>query len=72
MKWLRMKPTNILELDEMSFYESLQRSYDDDGDAEMGGDNAQNANSTIAQRKKAPMRRRRYNPDQMNINGVVG
>lgn len=72
MKWLRMKPTNILELDEMTYFQSLQRSYDDDGDAEMGGDNAQNANSAIAQRKKAPMRRRRYNPDQMNINGVAG
>ena len=71
MKWLRMKPADITELDEMSRFKALQ-NYDDDGDADMGEDNAQNANSAIAQRKKAPMRRRRYNPDQMNINGVDG
>ncbi|KAL4921103.1 casein kinase II regulatory subunit-domain-containing protein [Aspergillus aurantiobrunneus] len=68
MRWLRMKPTDILELDELSYFQALQHSYGDDGDVEMEGD----ANSAIARRKKAPMRRRRYNPDQMNINGVEG
>ncbi|KAL4790636.1 casein kinase II regulatory subunit-domain-containing protein [Aspergillus venezuelensis] len=76
MKWLRMKPVDIRDLDEMSYYESLARSYDDDGDADMAGgaggaggaDAAQEADA-IARRKKAPMRRRRY-PDQMN--GLVG
>ncbi|KAL4879797.1 casein kinase II regulatory subunit-domain-containing protein [Aspergillus karnatakaensis] len=71
MKWLRMKPSDILELDEMAYYKALH-NYDDDGDAAMGGDNAQSTNAAIAQRKKAPMRRRRYNADQMNINGVEG
>ncbi|KAL4778367.1 casein kinase II regulatory subunit-domain-containing protein [Aspergillus varians] len=68
MKWLRMKPTEIVELDEMSYFQSLRRGYGDDGDTEMGGDPT--ANSAIARRKKAPMRRRRYNPNQVNINGV--
>ncbi|KAL2845395.1 casein kinase II regulatory subunit-domain-containing protein [Aspergillus pseudodeflectus] len=68
MKWLRMKPTDITQLDEMAYFKSLQ-NYDNDGDAEMGGDSAQNA---IAKRKKAPMRRRRYPAEPMNINGVAG
>ncbi|KAL4929591.1 casein kinase II subunit beta [Aspergillus undulatus] len=72
MRWLRMKPSNAWDLDEMGHHERLQLAYDGDGDAEMGGDNAQDADAAIARRKKAPMRRRRYNPDQMNINGVEG
>ncbi|KAI9376500.1 casein kinase II regulatory subunit-domain-containing protein [Aspergillus egyptiacus] len=71
MKWLRMKPADITELDEMSYYKALN-NYDDDGDAEMGGEKAvQDASSAIAQRKKAPMRRRRYN-QTTNMNGVEG
>lgn len=71
MKWLRMKPNDLFELDEMTNYlASLQYRYDEDGDAEMGGDTAQTTNSAIAQRKKAPMRRRRHIPDQSSINGL--
>ncbi|KAL2832346.1 casein kinase II regulatory subunit-domain-containing protein [Aspergillus pseudoustus] len=67
MKWLRMKPTDINQLDEMAYFKALQH-YDNDGDAQMGGDSTQNA---IANRKKAPMRRRRYPTDPMNINGAA-
>ncbi|KAI9924017.1 casein kinase 2 regulatory subunit [Aspergillus wentii] len=67
MKWLRMKPTDIRELDEMARYENLYGA-DNDGDMGMGGSQP----SGVGARKKAPMRRRRYNPDQMSINGVDG
>ncbi|RAH74642.1 casein kinase II subunit beta [Aspergillus aculeatinus CBS 121060] len=71
MKWLRMKPIDIRELDEMSRYEALHGEADNDGDMEMGSGNGTAAqNAAIARRKKAPMRRRRYNPDQMSINGA--
>ncbi|KKK14994.1 hypothetical protein P175DRAFT_0504393 [Aspergillus ochraceoroseus IBT 24754] len=70
MKWLRMKPKEILDLDETSLYKGTT-PHEDDGDTEMGSANAQNA-AAIARRKKAPMRRRRYNPDQMSINGAEG
>ncbi|KAL3480050.1 casein kinase II regulatory subunit-domain-containing protein [Aspergillus californicus] len=59
MKWLRMKPADINELDEMAYHKALN-NYDPDGDAAMGVENtAQDVNPEIAQRKKAPMRRRR-------------
>ncbi|KAL4809166.1 casein kinase II regulatory subunit-domain-containing protein [Aspergillus unguis] len=70
MKWLRMKPNDIYELDEMSNYLASYR-YDDEGDAEMGGDNARPTDPAIAQRKMAPMRRRRRNvAEQMAMNGL--
>ncbi|GIJ82457.1 casein kinase 2 regulatory subunit [Aspergillus pseudoviridinutans] len=70
MKWLRMKPTDIRELDELAQYEAIHGSANDAGDREMNIE-AQNA-AAIAARKKAPMRRRRHNPDQMSINGAEG
>lgn len=71
MKWLRMKPTNVEELDEMARFEATHRDADNDGDTEMGAAPAGGAqNPAIARRKKAPMRRRRYNPGQMSINGA--
>ncbi|KAH8428858.1 casein kinase II subunit beta [Aspergillus melleus] len=70
MKWLRMKPTDITELDELTRYESIHGSADNEGDTEMGAAGGSAQNAAIAKRKKAPMRRRRYNPDQMSINGA--
>ncbi|KAE8146243.1 casein kinase II regulatory subunit-domain-containing protein [Aspergillus avenaceus] len=70
MKWLRMKPTNIEDLDEMALFGPSHKEADNDGDMEMGAPSAGAQNSAIAKRKKAPMRRRRYNPDQMSINGA--
>ncbi|KAJ5113532.1 hypothetical protein N7456_002066 [Penicillium angulare] len=72
MKWLRLKPKNIYELDEAGQHEQLlalqeggnantrtekSRSADKDGDTEMNSKQTQDA--SIANRKKAPMRRRR-------------
>ncbi|KZF26347.1 hypothetical protein L228DRAFT_10470 [Xylona heveae TC161] len=67
MKWLRMRPDDITELDEQRrFHEMQQQAAHDDGDDEaevdvsmssnQPGDNAADA---IARRKKAPIRRRR-------------
>ncbi|RAL05711.1 casein kinase II subunit beta [Aspergillus ibericus CBS 121593] len=70
MKWLRMKPLDIRELDELARYELLHGSADNDGDLEMGSASGSAQSAAIAKRKKAPMRRRRYNPDQMSINGA--
>ncbi|EAU34672.1 casein kinase II beta 1 subunit [Aspergillus terreus NIH2624] len=72
MKWLRMKPTDITELDETARYEAYAPDADNDGDTEMGAVPGSAQNSAIAKRKKAPMRRRRFNPDQMSINGAEG
>ncbi|KAF9887588.1 casein kinase 2 regulatory subunit [Aspergillus nanangensis] len=72
MRWLRMKPTNIVELNEALRYEGLHGPADNDGDTEMGPSLGSAQNSAIAKRKKAPMRRRRLNPDQMSINGTEG
>ncbi|EEP80791.1 casein kinase II beta 1 subunit [Uncinocarpus reesii 1704] len=75
MKWLRMKPDNINELDESAIYHASQRdSGDGDGDAEMEAVDAQQA--AINRRKKAPIRKRRVgasaNVDPMNTNGIGG
>ncbi|EAW10085.1 casein kinase II subunit beta [Aspergillus clavatus NRRL 1] len=73
MKWLRMKPTDIRDLDEMARYQAVHGTGPNDGDSEMGTTpgTAQSA-AAIAARKKAPMRRRRQHPDQMSINGAEG
>ncbi|KAJ6063839.1 hypothetical protein N7499_012519 [Penicillium canescens] len=66
MKWLRMKPKNVIELDEAWNNEQelmlLQAKDDKDGDTVMKPEQVQDA--AIANRKKAPMRRRRQNLDQ--------
>ena len=75
MKWLRLRPTQIGYLDETGNHERLAynneqlarrerelREADKDGDTEMKADPSQD--STIANRKKAPMRRRRRNPEE--------
>lgn len=77
MKWLRMKPHNVTELDETSIHEAANHDEDDeedaDGDADMGNIDPQQG--AIARRRKAPMRRRRQTPssrhsDAINVNGV--
>ncbi|PYH73996.1 casein kinase II subunit beta [Aspergillus vadensis CBS 113365] len=73
MKWLRMKPLDVRELDELARYEALHGeadNADNDGDTEMGSAPGSAQSAAIAKRKKAPMRRRRYNPNQMSINGA--
>jgi casein kinase II subunit beta len=76
MKWLRMKPRDIYEVDEARNYElnaadreeeareheAREREADNDGDTEMNAEQSQEA--AIANRKKAPMRRRRQGPSQ--------
>ncbi|OJD15941.1 hypothetical protein AJ78_03846 [Emergomyces pasteurianus Ep9510] len=72
MKWLRMKPDDINELDESAIYHMLhpEGEGDDDGDMEMGMTESQQQ-AAINRRKKAPIRRRRQqNPDLMNSNGM--
>ncbi|KAJ5081452.1 hypothetical protein NUU61_009716 [Penicillium alfredii] len=80
MKWLRMKPKDIMELDELWRHENFAsqenqgRGADRDGDTEMNAAKSQEV--AIANRKKAPMRRRRRNlgepphSDQMSIQGA--
>ncbi|KAJ5238642.1 Casein kinase II subunit beta-1 [Penicillium chermesinum] len=76
MKWLRMKPRNIYELDEAAQHERVTPSEPDadkDGDTEMDPNQAQDA--VIANRKKAPMRRRRQQgeaapSDQISTRGA--
>ncbi|KAJ5745509.1 Casein kinase II subunit beta-1 [Penicillium odoratum] len=77
MKWLRMKPRNIYELDEALQHEE-NAAYPDqkpgqsrqkDGDVEMKAGQSQEA--SIANRKKAPMRRRRVG-DSAPGQGVQG
>ena len=72
-----MKPRNVVELDEAWNHEhggSPQEARDDkDGDTEMNPEQSQDA--AIANRKKAPMRRRRPNlgalvsTDPMDVHG---
>lgn len=71
MKWLRMKPDDITELDESAIYHGTRLEEDDDadGDAEMA--NADPQQAAISQRRKAPIRRRRQAPpNSTNANGV--
>ncbi|KAJ5714985.1 Casein kinase II subunit beta-1 [Penicillium malachiteum] len=87
MKWLRMKPRNINELDEATTHERLanmneakgqgseSRGADKDGDTQMNA--AQSQEALIANRKKAPMRRRRVlgesaPSDQMSVQADMG
>lgn len=74
MAWLRMKPLDIRELDEMARYEAIHEPEDRadcDGDTEMSTVPATPQQAAVAGRKKAPMRKRRagLQTDQMNING---
>jgi casein kinase II subunit beta len=68
MKWLRTKPKNVIELDEAWNNEQellllqAQAKDDKDGDTVMKPEQVQDA--AIANRKKAPMRRRRQGLDQ--------
>lgn len=85
MKWLRMKPRNMWELDESSMREQLAAAAafharidalrgDRDGDTEMNAEASQEA--AIANRPKAPMRRRRQEmadatpSDRMSVQGA--
>lgn len=82
MRWLRMKPRNMWELDEAASHEHLAayraekepRKGDRDGDTEMNAEASQEA--AIANRKKAPMRRRRQEVadpvplDRMSVQGA--
>ena len=86
MKWLRMKPRNLYELDEVTVHEQMAnfheqnnrgepRDGDKDGDTEMNA--AQSQDPSIANRKKAPMRRRRAlgegaPSDQMSVQTEMG
>ncbi|KAL2001269.1 hypothetical protein VTN02DRAFT_1958 [Thermoascus thermophilus] len=84
MKWLRMKPTDINELDETAIYHATHGGGgggddDGDGDTEMSTTGTRTSQqSAIERRKKAPLRRRRQQPapsnnaDQMSINGGEG
>jgi casein kinase II subunit beta len=76
MKWLRMKPDDVHDLDESSIYYATHHdgSNDDEIEADAGmGMDAQQA--AIARRRKAPIRRRRQQlassrHDAMNTNGI--
>ncbi|KAJ5655584.1 Casein kinase II subunit beta-1 [Penicillium longicatenatum] len=83
MKWLRMKPRDIYELDEVMQHEEMgsfpepksgsgQSRGDKDGDMDMK--NGQSQEASIANRKKAPMRRRRVGDatpsDRMSVQGA--
>ncbi|KAL1952761.1 hypothetical protein VTO42DRAFT_4284 [Malbranchea cinnamomea] len=74
MKWLRMKPDDLTELDESATYRSVrhdEEEEDADEDAEM--ENADARQAPIAQRRKAPIRRRRHAPpNAVNANGISG
>ncbi|OJJ44810.1 hypothetical protein ASPZODRAFT_144754 [Penicilliopsis zonata CBS 506.65] len=79
MKWLRMKPTDISELDEVVIFHAVHGTSDtradNGGDTDMNTLPAGSQQSAVGKRKKAPMRRRRQvaaNPDQMSINGGEG
>lgn len=72
MKWLRMKPDDINELDESAIYHAShpEGEADEDADMEMGATESPQQ-AAINRRKKAPIRRRRHqNPDLMNSNGM--
>ncbi|EDN05303.1 casein kinase II beta subunit [Histoplasma mississippiense (nom. inval.)] len=73
MKWLRMKPDDINELDESAIYHAShpEGEADEDADMEMGATESPQQ-AAINRRKKAPIRRRRHqNPDLMNSNDNV-
>ncbi|KAK2753938.1 casein kinase 2 regulatory subunit [Arachnomyces sp. PD_36] len=72
MKWLRMKPADITELDESAIYHSSHPSADEGGDGD--GDMDTSTAAAIGRRKKAPIRRRRHPPpsypEPMDTNGT--
>ena len=83
MRWLRMKPRDMYELDETDIHEKMaarqgpgefQPPGDKDGDMEMNPEQTQEM--AIANRKKAPMRRRRREAgdptpsDRMSVQGA--
>ena len=72
MKWLRMKPTDITELDESAHYHAAHGDGTDGGEGD--GDMDMGTAAAIGRRKKAPIRRRRVvppnNPDAMDTNGT--
>jgi casein kinase II subunit beta len=72
MKWLRMKPVDVNELDESSIYHATHHDGSNDDELEADAMDAQQA--AIARRRKAPIRRRRQVPssrhDAMNTNGI--
>lgn len=74
MGWLRMKPTDIRELDEATRYEAMHSTEGGaggDGDTEMSTVPGGSPQTAVSGRRMAPMRRRRpgrQNPDQININ----
>ena len=76
MKWLRMKPTDMYELDETMIHENESQQKDGktagdrDGDTEMKPEQSQEV--LIANRKKAPMRRRRQQNTQPAASGQGG
>ncbi|RWQ97303.1 casein kinase II beta subunit CKB1 [Paecilomyces variotii] len=75
MKWLRMKPDDINELNEAAIYHATHADEEggDDGDTEMSTVGATAQQAAINRRKKAPLRRRRpaasSNVGQMSLNG---
>lgn len=76
MKWLRMKPADITELDETTIYNANQQDVaaeDDDVNGKDDGE-AETIEAAIGRRKKAPIRRRRVAPSNnsspMELNGM--
>lgn len=69
MRWLRMKPADIRELDELAQVEAMRENAEVEGEGE---DNEEDSDtdmqaappSTMEGRKKAPIRRRRFNGGQ--------
>lgn len=63
MRWLRMKPADITELDEYSIFHvrATERDEEDDGDGdvEMPSPEPESQQAAIEQRKKAPLRKPR-------------
>lgn len=76
MKWLRMKPNDINELDETTLYQAQHGAGSGNGevDGEDRGD-VESPQAAINRRKKAPIRRRRVpdtnNADPMDTNGMA-
>jgi len=82
MQWLRIKPLDINELDEVSHWHAVhgyaeEEEEEDDGDTEMGSIVSTSQKPAIDRRKKAPMRKRRQitapsDPDRTNTNAGEG
>lgn len=80
MKWLRMKPDDIRELDECRRYHAVDDDNDEQEEAEDEGQEDEpehNRQEIVDKRKKAPMRRRRMGSGASGVgtgsaNGVNG